>query len=600
MTTTTSPPGPPTTTARSKVSNALTHPTRTIIKSFILWKLFLLAIAVGSTLVNDRAYDTSADLLLIGNGEPLSVNDGNGVAELLRNFGKRLVTRFTSWDAIYFVSSAKRGYVYEQEWAFGTGLVVCVRGVLRALQTLSLPLPLATSPTALAEATTALLLSNASHLLAFLVLYHLILLLPLSCGSNSSSSSQKRRKLALLTSLLHIFSPAGLFLSAPYAESSCALFSFLGWWFYARSCLSDGKDVTGRRREKETGSGLTVKGDINLLLAGLSFGLATLFRSNGILNGLPFAWEVLGILSGLVTTSGGRGRVPLLKTLRRLIALGLGGIFVAAGSIAPQTVAWLRYCPSGSLWLSNKFLSSSGVEAVSGTSGVSGNTGGYGGSGVGAGVSAGAGGGLEDLVAQEEAREWCGAVVPSIYTFVQKHYWNVGFLRYWTLPNIPLFLLAAPMLAILVKSALDQLRQRPQQSSAVVNSDGKDKTSPLAPPTSGPTTSFASEPSSDAVKSETVIHQNPESTTTTAQQRMQILISSAAAEQVLLAVLAVSSYHVQIITRISSGYPLWYWWLAQQLIGGDKEKKLGKGIVVFMVMYAAIQGVLFTSFLPPA
>lgn len=87
---------------------------------------------------------------------------------------------------------------------------------------------------------------------------------------------------------------------------------------------------------------------------------------------------------------------------------------------------------------------------------------------------------------------------------------------------------------------------------------------------------------------------------------MQILIGSAAAEQVLLAVLAVSTYHVQIITRISSGYPLWYWWLAQQLIGdGDmqqkqQKKKLGKGIVVFMVMYAAIQGVLFTSFLPPA
>lgn len=82
---------------------------------------------------------------------------------------------------------------------------------------------------------------------------------------------------------------------------------------------------------------------------------------------------------------------------------------------------------------------------------------------------------------------------------------------------------------------------------------------------------------------------------------MQILIHSAAAEQVLLAVLAVSTYHVQIITRISSGYPLWYWWLAQQLVSGDQEKKkLGRGIVVFMVMYAAIQGVLFTSFLPPA
>lgn len=307
---------------------------------------------------------------------------------------------------------------------------------LTALQTLGPPLPLTTSPTALAEATTALLISNGSHLLASLVLYHLTLLLPLP-GSNSSPFQTK--KLALLTSLLHIISPAGLFLSAPYAEGSCALFSFLGWWFYARSCLSDAEqdgtaavpkqDNKGGKRGKARNR-LTLKGDINLLLAGLSFGLATLFRSNGILNGLPFAWEVFTLLTGLAVSGGS---TPPLKTLRRLIALGLGGIFVAMGSIVPQTVAWLRYCPSGSLWLLNKFLSlspgttssASGV-GVSGTSGVSGSGSarGYGGSGVGAGVSVGADtGGLEGLVAQEEAREWCTAVVPSIYTFVQKHYW---------------------------------------------------------------------------------------------------------------------------------------------------------------------------------
>lgn len=184
---------------------------------------------------------------------------------------------------------------------------------------------------------------------------------------------------------------------------------------------------------------------------------------------------------------------------------------------------------------------------------------------------------------------------------------NVGFLRYWTLPNIPLFLLAAPMLAILVKSALDQLSQRsppsPATATVTVNSDTKSKTPPKTLASGSNSSSASDTPSSGSVKSDEVVTQQlaPESTTTATQQRMQILIRSAAAEQVLLVVLAVSTYHVQIITRISSGYPLWYWWLAQQLIDGHKQKKkLGKGIVVFMVMYAAIQGVLFTSFLPPA
>jgi len=81
------------------------------------------------------------------------------------------------------------------------------------------------------------------------------------------------------------------------------------------------------------------------------------------------------------------------------------------------------------------------------------------------------------------------------------------------------------------------------------------------------------------------------------------LVISMAAAQVLLAVLAITTYHVQIITRIASGYAVWYWWTASCLLdnGADgKRQGLGGRIVTFFVMYAAIQGVLFASFLPPA
>jgi len=72
-----------------------------------------------------------------------------------------------------------------------------------------------------------------------------------------------------------------------------------------------------------------------------------------------------------------------------------------------------------------------------------------------------------------------------------------------------------------------------------------------------------------------------------------------AASQVILAVLAITNYHVQIITRISSGSPVWYWWVAGCL--ADKKRQgRGVAIVIFMVMYSGIQGGLFASFLPPA
>lgn len=44
-------------------------------------------------------------------------------------------------------------------------------------------------------------------------------------------------------------------------------------------------------------------------------------------------------------------------------------------------------------------------------------------------------------------RPWCGKQMP--YSFIQWEYWNNGFLRYYTLNNIPNFLFALPSLVIL-------------------------------------------------------------------------------------------------------------------------------------------------------
>lgn len=121
--------------------------------------------------------------------------------------------------------------------------------------------------------------------------------------------------------------------------------------------------------------------------------------------------------------------------------------------------------------------------------------------------------------------------------------------------NLPLFLLAAPMLYVLVRSGVAQL---------VSQASGKNARS----------------------------------------ERLAGLVKSAAAAQVVVALFTLTSHHVQMITRMASGYPLWYFWLAGQLSRGQKDPAKGgfssSGFVVFMVMYASIQAVLFASFLPPA
>lgn len=82
-------------------------------------------------------------------------------------------------------------------------------------------------------------------------------------------------------------------------------------------------------------------------------------------------------------------------------------------------------------------------------------------------------------------------------------------------------------------------------------------------------------------------------------ERLKLVVRSMAAVQILLVVLALANNHIQIITRLSSGYPAWYWWVAACL-RSPKTRQLGSGLVVFAVMYASIQSVLFASFLPPA
>jgi phosphatidylinositol glycan class V len=78
--------------------------------------------------------------------------------------------------------------------------------------------------------------------------------------------------------------------------------------------------------------------------------------------------------------------------------------------------------------------------------------------------------------------------------------------------------------------------------------------------------------------------------------------------QVVLALAAFTTYHVQIINRLSSGYPLWYIWLAsivaapaeQAQAALIKDRKTVQLMVRAMAIYAIVQGGLYASFLPPA
>lgn len=299
-----------------------TRPIRSLLLLFAAWKGFLLAVALGASVAPD--YDTSTSLFFE------RMYGANASIPLLAR-------KLTRWDAIYFMHSTIKGFIYEQEWAFGLGLPTTINALLRA-QAGSATRGEAST---VAAPVIAIAISHASHLVAALALYRLTVLI-----------SSNNVKLAFVAAALHIVSPAGVFLSAPYNESPFAGLSFVGNLLFAVGLKS--RDHRWKR-------------DFSLIASGCFFGLATLFRSNGLTSGLLFAVEAVNSLLAFADHRS-------VSTLLSLGAPIVGGLCVAAGSVVPQTMAWMRYC-------------SASVEG--------------------------------------DVRPWCLKTIPSIYTFVQDYYWYV-------------------------------------------------------------------------------------------------------------------------------------------------------------------------------
>ena len=160
---------------------------------------------------------------------------------------------------------------------------------------------------------------------------------------------------SLLAAILHIISPAGAFLSAPCSESLFSCLNFLGFYLY----------ICGRKST-------SVQQNLETVLAGFVIGCATIVRSNGVLNGLPFLYDAALQLFDILRDGSS------VKKVRDLSALISGGCLIAVGAAFPQYLAYREYC----------------INTVG-----------------------------------HERQPWCDFAVPSIYGWVQQHYWFVRIFR---------------------------------------------------------------------------------------------------------------------------------------------------------------------------
>lgn len=112
------------------------------------------------------------------------------------------------------------------------------------------------------------------------------------------------------------------------------------------------------------------------LASAVVFSASCMVRSNGILNGVLFLHDLVLQIAAVAFRSNGEPKSMLPRFLR-IGVLGVGGLIIGLGFATPQVIAWKDYCTEGN------------------------------------------------------DRPWCSNVIPSIYFWVQDHYWYV-----YSYPNL--------------------------------------------------------------------------------------------------------------------------------------------------------------------
>ncbi|KAF2036703.1 hypothetical protein EK21DRAFT_51356 [Setomelanomma holmii] len=280
---------------------------RQLILIFCLWKALLFSLAVFCP---GPGYDTSA-LMLVDS----STKRHKNFLSLSRT--DRVTMNLLRWDALYFAKAAERGKVHEQEWAFSWVYPWLIGNATRCKCAHVSDLFGDDVPDTRQYAMVGIGTSTVCHLLSVLVLYRLLTV---------TADSQQQRLVPFVGAVLHILTPASLFLSAPYAEALFSLLNFTGMLLYAQARALAATQPPSFRE------------DILKLGSGVLFGLAALMRSNGLLSGLIILYDLARYLPHTIS------KQLTVHDVRRTTSTIVAGCFVLLGFVWPQYLAYGEFC----------------------------------------------------------------------------------------------------------------------------------------------------------------------------------------------------------------------------------------------------------------
>ncbi|NXG18908.1 PIGV mannosyltransferase, partial [Grallaria varia] len=221
----------------------------------------------------------------------------------------------------------------------------------------------------------------------------------------------RRRRVAFLAALLFSLGPASVFMAAAYSESMFAFLAFSAMW------------------QLEKGQSW---------LSGLLFSLASGARANGLINAGFFLYSCCKRFAlQLQVGSGSMRKLPPLW--KRALSLASSAVLMSTGIFLPfalfQYYAYVRFCGPG------PSLGQTVPEPL---------------------LQLARDKGYRPAGMDGPKPPWCSQWVPLVYSYVQDVYWNVGFLRYFELKQIPNFLLALPVTLLVSWAAWTYVSTNPR------------------------------------------------------------------------------------------------------------------------------------------
>jgi len=188
--------------------------------------------------------------------------------------------------------------------------------------------------------------------------------------------------------------------------------------------------------------------------------------------------------------------------------------------------------------------------------------------------------------------DWCLQTIPSIYSYIQDQYWNVGFLKYWQLKQIPNFLLAVPAVYAWQKATFQFFRSHWLSSSACCKGfrdilrNITDKNSlPMSP---------------SGKEIEALDRQQLN------QSHLQARLVGLYVQWSILTLMAIFIINVQVLTRLAAGScPCFYWALASLFTSNNRQvclfghqRSLRSYVITYCYVYFFVGIILHSNFLP--